>query len=750
MKSKSKTFYRYILSYALVLFLPVAVLFTLFSSFLFDRYSHEIAESSSRLLGQMQENLDTQLEQLVNISYMIQNSSVVNLRTNEGDVVAARKAVETLGVFHSVSSLPDHLVTYRSGTDYCFTSSSRISPEKLFTSQLVYASHTLEDFYAAVDRPENIFTWPADTVRQYGGQATEYITLFISASGGVRTPKLRTAYLIPSSRIRSSVSSITEEYGGSVQITDPEGTLLLGIGPVTREEYLQAGAPAAGDTVSLSGEKYLLSSAHSSVAGWDYTVLIPSRVIEAPMQRARRLMILLLIAVSAIGATAVYFLSNLHYQPLRRLTEKALSSHDPQPGVSRPGPADEMRQVEAVLDALAQESRSSRLALEENRGILLQSGLRRLLAGEYTPTLKEKLSRNGLSLSDTEKYRMAVLDCDKTRLSVLREEAEVFMASLSFGNQDAVLCSSLPGEGCFAILFPGAGENDGIEDSLYSLKDRLEDACGVPVSVGLSLPCSARDIGEAYSQAVRALQFRLVRGSGCLVVYSADPETVSSLQDYPREQLEQLQWYLLQRDTENVSRLLHRLLGSLQKESVSFNFVRMVCFDVVNMTVRTLYTGREGAPAPAVQPEMLEQLLSFDTVPELVGQLEAFVDETCASMETLQPDSGYDRLQEMKAYIEENCFDEIFSLQAMADRFSLTPSNLSHYFKSCAGQGVLEYVQSRRKKEACRLLSQTDEPVQVVGEKVGMPNVSSFIRFFKQQTGITPGQYRKQNRNTAE
>ena len=90
MKSKSKTFYRYILSYALVLFLPVAVLFTLFNSFLFDRYSHEIAESSSRLLGQMQENLDTQLEQLVNISYMIQNNAVVNLRTNEGDVVAAK------------------------------------------------------------------------------------------------------------------------------------------------------------------------------------------------------------------------------------------------------------------------------------------------------------------------------------------------------------------------------------------------------------------------------------------------------------------------------------------------------------------------------------------------------------------------------------------------------------------------------------------------------------------------------------
>ena len=748
MKSKSITFYRYILSYALVLFLPIVFLFTLFNSFLLDRYKQEIADNSTRLLTQIQENMDTQLEQLINISYMIQNNAVVNLRTNEGDVVAARKAVDTLSVLHSISSLPDYLITYRSGTEYCFTSSSRIRPEKLFSDQLVYAGHTLEDFYATVNRPENIITWPADTVRQYGGQEAEYVTLFISVSGNVRTPKLRTAYLIPSSRIRNNVCRVTEEYGGSVQITDSDGALLLGIGPVSREEFLQAGEPAADGSVQAGGEKYLLSSAHSSVVGWDYTVLIPARVIEAPMHNMRRVMILLLIAVSILGATIVYFLSNLHYKPLKRLTEKALSSHEPQPGDSRTGRTDEMRQVEAVLDALAQESRSSRLALEESRGVLLQSSLRRLLAGEYSTRLKEELARNGLALSDGDQYRVAVLDCDRRRLTALREEADVFIASLSFGRQDAVLCSSLPGEGSFAILFPGAAEDDRAEDSLYSLKGRLEDACGVPVSIGLSLPCSAQEIGTAYTQAVRALQFRLVRGSGCLVTYSSDLDTASSLQNYPREQLEQLQWYLLQRDPENVSRLLHRLLDNLQKGPVSFNFVRMVCFDVVNTTVSTLYTGKQGAPAPTVQPEMLEQLISFDTVPELVELLEQFVDETCASMKTLQPDSGDDRLQEMKAYIEENCFDEIFSLQAMADRFSLTPSNLSHYFKSCAGQGVLEYVQAQRKKEACRLLSQTDEPVQIVGARVGMPNVSSFIRFFKQQTGITPGQYRKQTRTS--
>ncbi len=747
-KGRSRTFYRYILSYALVLFLPIAVLFTLFGSFLSDRYNQEIADSSTRLLIQMQENLDTQLEQLVNISFMIQNNAVVNLRTNEGDVVAARKAVDTLNVLHSVSSLPDYLITYRSGTEYCFTSSSRIRPEKLFSNQMVYLNHTLEDFLATVDRPESIVTWPADTVRQYGGQETEYITLFISVSAGVKTPKLRTAYLIPSARIRSSLNSITGEYGGTVHITDPDNNLVLGVGPVSREAYLQAGEPEADGTIRLDGEKHLLFSAHSSVVGWDYTVLIPDRVIGAPMRNMQRLMILMLIVISALGATAVYFLSNLHYKPLKRLTEKALSSSDSRPGTSHAGRTDEMRQVEAVLDALARESRSSRLALEESRSVLLQNGLYRLLSGEYGPDLKEELSRHGLALSGADQYRVAVLDCEKAQSADLRQAADVFMATLSFGRQDAVLCTSLPGEGSLAVLFPAAAEDDGAEDSLAGLKDHLEEACGAPVSAGLSLPCAADAIGTAYTQAVRALQFRLVRGSGCLVVYTPDMDAAASLQDYPREQMEQLQWHLLQLDAENVSRSLHRILGSLQEGSVSFNFARMVCFDVVNMTVRTLHTGTEGR-SPAVEPEILEQLISFDTVPELVEMLERFVDETCASVRALQPEEGgYDRLQDMKDYIAENCFDEIFSLQAMADRFSLTPSNLSHYFKNCAGQGVLEYVQALRKKEACRLLSQTDEPVQIVGARVGMPNVSSFIRFFKQQTGVTPGQYRKQMKNS--
>ena len=742
MKKRSKTFYRYILSYALVLILPVALLFGMSYSYLIDRYSQEISDSNTRLLTQAQEDLDTRLDQLVNIAYMVQNNAVLNLRTNEGDVVAARKATTTLSVLNSVSSLSDFLFTYRSGTDYCFTSSSRITPEKLFGEQLVYSAHTAADFYATVNSPEKVSVWPVDTVRQYGGQETEYLTFFVSYTTGVHTPRQCTVFLIPASRIRSLMSRITEDCGGSVQITDESGNLLLGIGAVSRDKTLQAGKTDDGKLL-IDSEPYFLSTVHSETVGWDYTALIPARIVEAPMHRVQRNLVLLLVALTLLGGAAVYYFSYRHYKPLKKLTEKALNSHVPETGA-----ADEMSQVEAVLDALSQESRASRLALEESRTVLLQSGLHRLLAGEYSLALTEELAKHGLTLSPDGQYRVGVLECEKGRLSDLRQTADNWMASLSFERQDAVLCSSLPGEGTFAVLFPAAGVDDGAQEALLSLKSRLEGACGTPVSAGLSLPCPASAIGEAYSQAVQALQFRLVRGSGCLVTYSPDLDASASLQDYPSAQMEQLQWYLLQADAENAGKILHRILGSLQEGQVSFNFARMVCFDVVNMTVRTLNTGRDSRSAPAVQPEMLEQLISFDTVPELLGMLETFVEETCASMQA-QPEARDNRAQEMQDYIAENCFDENFSLQAMADFFSLTPSNLSHYFKNCTGQGVLEYVQALRKKEAASLLARTNEPVQIVGERVGMPNVSSFIRFYKQQTGVTPGQYRRQARPSA-
>ncbi|WP_039790620.1 helix-turn-helix domain-containing protein, partial [Paenibacillus riograndensis] len=52
---------------------------------------------------------------------------------------------------------------------------------------------------------------------------------------------------------------------------------------------------------------------------------------------------------------------------------------------------------------------------------------------------------------------------------------------------------------------------------------------------------------------------------------------------------------------------------------------------------------------------------------------------------------------------------------------------------------------ARRIKQACRLLSTTDMPVEQIGIAVGFPNASYFNQLFKRVLGTTPLKYRKNN-----
>ena len=54
-------------------------------------------------------------------------------------------------------------------------------------------------------------------------------------------------------------------------------------------------------------------------------------------------------------------------------------------------------------------------------------------------------------------------------------------------------------------------------------------------------------------------------------------------------------------------------------------------------------------------------------------------------------------------------------------------------------------MKALRCAEDCLPLTETNDLIHLIGRKTDMLNVSSFIRNFKQQTGLTPGQYRSRN-----
>ncbi|MFC5650685.1 helix-turn-helix domain-containing protein [Paenibacillus solisilvae] len=92
-------------------------------------------------------------------------------------------------------------------------------------------------------------------------------------------------------------------------------------------------------------------------------------------------------------------------------------------------------------------------------------------------------------------------------------------------------------------------------------------------------------------------------------------------------------------------------------------------------------------------------------------------------------------------WIEAHYSEEV-TLERVAEAIHLSPSYVSRVFREETGSSMIDYLTARRMKQACRLLQTTRLPVDQIGVKVGMPNVSYFIQSFKKVIGTTPLKYR--------
>ena len=545
---RNRTFLRYIVSYALVLMIPFLSISFILDRAMVRRYAEEVAADDAHMLSRLQESLDADLQQLFNLAYAIQNTSSLNPKNIGDDVIARRNAISLLGTYRAILTLPELVMIYRSGDPVCITDTTAIAPEKLFNQQLVYARHTVEDFYRTVDDKNSLIVWPRESASQFGGQTQDYLTVFLSVGAGTVNPRQRTVFVIPARRLEDRIRSLTGT-DTSVLVTDREGQLLLS----TDEAFSgESAIPDGQNTVRLAGMDYSVLRIRTGLAGWTCTVLCPAERLTGPLRSYRRWIVALIGLMLILGGVLIGVMSWGSYRPIRKLAEKA-RSYAPESD----GP-EAMRQVEAALDSLSDRSNTYRSMLDQST------------------------------------------------------------------------------------------------DSLRQIVERL------------------------------------------------------------------------------------------QKKPVSLAQARSVCSDAINVTVQTLISIRDRMNSDLPSSAQDSQS-DMDSVQELTVRLENLVEQACTIAKDADSRASDQRVEAMKQYVRDNCLSSDFSLQMAADHFGLTPSNFSHYFKNTVGVGLSEYVQEIRRMEACRLLAETDEPVQEVGRLVGMPNVSSFIRSFKQQTGLTPGQYRAEH-----
>ena len=100
-------------------------------------------------------------------------------------------------------------------------------------------------------------------------------------------------------------------------------------------------------------------------------------------------------------------------------------------------------------------------------------------------------------------------------------------------------------------------------------------------------------------------------------------------------------------------------------------------------------------------------------------------------------------LDKTMKYLTENYSKDI-SLTDIAGHVHLNSIYLGRIFKQRYGETITDSLIKIRVQKAKELLVQTDLPIHSIGKRVGYANDNYFIRFFKKNTGMTPGMYRKE------
>lgn len=103
---------------------------------------------------------------------------------------------------------------------------------------------------------------------------------------------------------------------------------------------------------------------------------------------------------------------------------------------------------------------------------------------------------------------------------------------------------------------------------------------------------------------------------------------------------------------------------------------------------------------------------------------------------------GY-KLRQITDWMAENLAEE-FSLEQLAARANLSKFYFNRLFKSALGVSPSQYHITLRMNAARRLLRETKESVVDIALDVGYANPSHFAQLFRRQTGLSPGDYRRQ------
>lgn len=720
MLRRSKTYYKYLLSYVALLLTAVIVLVIFSQAFFIVQLHSSLEEVHRSRLRQTVQQLDGDIQQIYTIDYQISsvNENFLSYYLSAPSYMRDLRIVNEFKNLLAPSTFIAEMALIEQDADNVYTSSAVYAKPLFFSS--IFSFEEWSDPSGDLSALRGRSVRPAERVNG----ADRYITFINAASVFSRLQDTVQMYFVRESHFldRLSPADSPTQQGA---IWDTSGQMIVSSLPLA--------GPVTDSRIVLDGVEYFVLQEPSTVLNWTYAFLLPVSEYFAPITRAQVTLMVFLLVMLAMGALVIHYAMQVNYKPLKELTDQLASVAAP----SEPGWHDELNSLRDVLGSLSEQNEHMRAQLmcSPDGQALKDTLLFSLLKGKFDSF--EAFNQEAAPLNmrfDKPWYQVLML-----RHFSEGEEIQRAVLSKAFS---AALGSSYTFH--FRELFEPSmivclvGMDEGCEADLHARCLQLLESCaqehGLSFTIGMSdARTDVAQITAACFEATQAVREHFIRGRHQLIRYSELDRTMDA-QEYGLSHLRELPGKTPRQQAE----LLRSFVDTLKERKVPALLAKSYC----NSAVQVLMSAIGGAVSMD-DLFTISYLRTADDYLAFMLHMLGTEDESAAETSDAPQEPVPELLGRIYSCIGESFDDCNFSIQEAADKLGLSGSYLSQYFKQQTGDTLTAYVASLRIRKACSLLETTAMPLQMISESVGYYNQNSFIRRFKQITGMTPGEYRR-------
>lgn len=301
------------------------------------------------------------------------------------------------------------------------------------------------------------------------------------------------------------------------------------------------------------------------------------------------------------------------------------------------------------------------------------------------------------------------------------------------------------------VIFIGCVNDNNQNSIIYNMMNVQEKLKEKVDKVNICLGNTYDDfleIPKSYLDASLAVDYRFIKGNNTIIESKNLPLNQEFERMYPKNLFEQIQFYLKSGDMDKLYDALNQFTAYIKTEDLPLYYIKGLCYQLINIISEIVEKINLQINTQKNKLSYACVLINYDTVEELVNAIQNIANNINMYIKENEEKNGNPTIIKIKNFINDNAFNQNFSVQLLADEFNMSISSISSFVKYHTGTTILEYITQIRMNEARRLLLTNRYTVNKITEMVGYVNVSSFIRKFKQYYGFTPKEYIKQNEGT--